>query len=105
LLLLLCPFDESAEEGAGPVEPRSDRSDRAPGDFRDFLVAVFFDIGQDHDLTLFGGKGRERSGERLPELSIDVIVDRCDRQGALAPELLRSVVFRYLFLETSFSSS
>jgi hypothetical protein len=79
LLLLLCPFDESAEEGAGPVESRSDRSDRTPGDFRDFLVAVFFDIGEDDDLTLFGRKGRERSGEWFPELSVDVIVDRRDR--------------------------
>jgi hypothetical protein len=69
------------------------------------LVAILFDVGENHDLTLFRRELGQRFRQRFPQLPGHVVFDRVDGQRPLPAELLRSVVFGYLFLETSFSAS
>jgi hypothetical protein len=57
------------------------------------LVAILFDIGKDHDLALLRRKLGEGFGEGFAELSLDVVFDGGDREGALSPERRGGVVF------------
>jgi hypothetical protein len=42
------------------VKARAHRADGAASDLRDLLVAVPFNVGEQHDLTLFGCQVSER---------------------------------------------
>jgi len=53
-------------------------------------------------LTLFRRELGQRFRQRFPQLPGHIVFDRVDGQRPLPAELLRSVVFGYLFLETSF---
>src|SRR5579884_1939861 len=84
------------------MESGANRSYRAAHDFRDLLVAVLLDIGQDDDLALVRRELFQRTRERFAELTLDIILDGSDGQGPLTSERLRGVVLGDLFLITSF---
>ena len=87
------------------MQPRAHRPDRAADDVGDLLVAIFLDVGEDHDLPLLEGEALPSALDiRSLSCRSDQFLDRLDRPAAaFASESLRGIVLGDLFLITSFS--